>query len=84
MSVKGRPEILFPLFGDIQKLKGIGPKTVPAFEAAGLARPRDVLLTLPHSGIDRARKRSIRDVVPGEPLTYAEAVRRALAEDGRD
>ena len=27
---------------------------------------------------------SIRDVVPGEPLTYAEAVRRALAEDGRD
>lgn len=24
---------------------------------------------------------SIRDVVPGEPLTYAEAVRRALAED---
>ena len=23
---------------------------------------------------------SIRDVVPGEPLTYAEAVRRALAE----
>ena len=26
---------------------------------------------------------SIRDVVPGEPLTYAEAVRRALAEDAR-
>ncbi len=26
---------------------------------------------------------SIRDVVPGEPLTYAEAVRRALAEDDR-
>ena len=69
MSVKGRPEILFPLFGDIQKLKGIGPKTVPAFEAAGLARPRDVLLTLPHSGIDRARKRSIRDVVPPTVVT---------------
>lgn len=26
---------------------------------------------------------SIRDVVPGEPMTYAEAVRRALAEDDR-
>ena len=64
MSAKGRPEILFPLFGDLQKLKGIGPKSVAAFEAAGLARPRDLLLTLPHSGIDRARKRSIRDVVP--------------------
>ena len=24
---------------------------------------------------------SIRDLVPGEPLTYAEAVRRAVAED---
>ena len=24
---------------------------------------------------------SIRDVVPGEPLTYAESVRRALEED---
>ena len=28
MSAKGRPEILFPLFGDLQKLKGIGPKTL--------------------------------------------------------
>ena len=26
---------------------------------------------------------SIRDVVPGEPMTYAEAVRRALDEDDR-
>jgi hypothetical protein len=26
---------------------------------------------------------SIRDVVPGEPVTYAEAVRRALDEGGR-
>ena len=69
MSATGRPEILFPLFGDLQKLKGIGPKTVPVFEAAGLARPRDVLMTLPHSGIDRARKPSIRDVVPPAVVT---------------
>jgi hypothetical protein len=26
---------------------------------------------------------AIRDLVPGEPLTYAEAVRRALEEDGQ-
>ncbi|SDE10511.1 ATP-dependent DNA helicase RecG [Limimaricola pyoseonensis] len=64
MSVKGRPEILFPLFGDLKALDGIGPKTAQAFEAAGLTRPRDVVLTLPHSGIDRTRRRSLREVVP--------------------
>jgi hypothetical protein len=26
---------------------------------------------------------SIRDIVPGEPLTYQEAVRRAVEESGR-
>ncbi len=64
MTSRGRPEILFPLFGDLKTLDGIGPKTAQTFETAGLARPRDLLFTLPHSGIDRSRRASVRDVVP--------------------
>lgn len=60
----GRPPILFPLFAEVETLPGIGPKTAQVFAAAGLARPRDVALTLPHSVIDRRPVATIRDVVP--------------------
>jgi DNA ligase (NAD+) len=35
-----RPEILFPLFANLETLDGIGPKTARAFEALGVTRPR--------------------------------------------
>ncbi len=64
--MSGRPEILFPLFGSLTKLDGIGPKTAQILENAGVRTPLDVLYTLPHSGVDRSRRASIRDVVaPG-------------------
>ncbi|MDZ4312923.1 MAG: ATP-dependent DNA helicase RecG [Cypionkella sp.] len=59
-----RPEILFPLFAGLETLDGIGPKTAKAFEALGVEKPKDLLFLLPHSGVDRSRKASIRDVVP--------------------
>jgi len=59
-----RPEILFPLFAGLDTLAGIGPKTAKAFAALGVERPKDLLFLLPHSGIDRSRKASVRDVVP--------------------
>ncbi len=62
----GRPEILFPLFADLTKLDGVGPKTATLFEQLHVEKPKDLLLTLPGSGIDRSRKASIRDaVLPG-------------------
>ncbi|MDO9637459.1 MAG: ATP-dependent DNA helicase RecG [Pseudotabrizicola sp.] len=64
-----RPEILFPLFADLETLEGVGPKTARAMEALGVTRPRDLLFLLPHSGIDRSRKTSVRDVVPPCVLT---------------
>ncbi|PYE86202.1 ATP-dependent DNA helicase RecG [Pseudoroseicyclus aestuarii] len=70
---KGRPEALFPLFGSVTALPGIGPKLSRQLEAAGLGRPRDLLLTLPGSGVDRTRRRSIREVVP--PCTVTVEVR---------
>lgn len=58
----GRPEILWPLFGALEKLNGIGPKSALALAAAHIEKPRDLLFTLPHSGVDRARRASILEV----------------------
>jgi ATP-dependent DNA helicase RecG len=57
-----RPEILFPLFAEITKLAGVGAKTAKYFEALGIAKPRDLLFTLPHSGISRNIRNSIREI----------------------
>ena len=65
----GRPEILFPLFGDLTGLDGIGPKGAQQLANADIEKPRDLLLTLPHSGIDRSRRRSIREGTPGDICT---------------
>ncbi|MBI1418024.1 MAG: ATP-dependent DNA helicase RecG [Limimaricola sp.] len=59
----GRPERLFPLFGALTALDGIGPKTARIFAAAGIEKPRDLLFTLPLSGVDRHRRATIREVV---------------------
>ncbi len=59
----GRPEILFPLFGAMIALDGVGPKTAQLLDAAGISRPRDLLFTLPQGGVDRRRRASIREVV---------------------
>ncbi|ETW14163.1 ATP-dependent DNA helicase RecG [Roseivivax marinus] len=58
--MSARPEALFPLFGDLTGLDGIGPKTAQALGQAGIEAPRDLLFTLPHSGIDRALRPTIR------------------------
>ncbi|WP_296426722.1 ATP-dependent DNA helicase RecG [Yoonia sp.] len=67
--MSGRPEVLFPLFGGLTKLDGIGPKTAQALEGAGIANPRDLLMTLPQSGVDRRRRASIREVIAPATVT---------------
>ncbi len=59
-----RPEILFPLFADLETLDGIGPKTAKTLGVMDIAAPRDLLFTLPHTGVDRA----LRDTVEGAAL----------------
>ena len=60
----GRPEILFPLFADLEPLEGVGPKTAKNFAGLDVEKPRDLLFTLPYSGIDRRR----RDTILGADL----------------
>ena len=61
-----RPEILFPLFGEITSLKGIGPRTAQALEKVEITRPRDLIFTLPSGGVDRRRRASVQGAaLPG-------------------
>jgi ATP-dependent DNA helicase RecG len=64
-----RPEALFPLFAELETLPGIGPKAAKALGALGVTRPKDLLYLLPHSGVDRALRGSVREVTPPATLT---------------
>ena len=63
------------------------PVLTPGLSSRWLALVTDVDVTTGRNLIDSmgievvVTEQRIREVVPGEPLTYAEAVRRALAED---
>ena len=65
----GRPEILFPLFSDLTKLDGVGPKTAQALGALNVTKPRDLLFTLPASGIDRKVRETVQGAEQGEVVT---------------
>ena len=60
----GRPPILYPLFAGLETLEGIGPKTARTMATLHIEAPRDLLFTLPTSGVDRER----RDTVLGAEL----------------
>ncbi|CAM3498894.1 NAD(P)H-binding protein [Nocardioides zeicaulis] len=66
------------------------PLLTPGLSSRWLALVTDVDVTTGRNLIDSmstevvVRDTSIRDVVPGEPLTYQEAVRRALAERAQE
>lgn len=64
-----RPEILFPLFGTLEGLDGIGPKTARLFKGLQVETPRDLIFVLPHAGIDRRLRTSVREVTPPEVAT---------------
>lgn len=59
-----RPETLFPLFAGLETLPGVGPKIAKSLAGLAIEAPRDLLFTLPQSGIDRRK----RDTVQGADL----------------
>jgi ATP-dependent DNA helicase RecG len=67
----GRPEQLFPLFAGLEKLTGVGPKTAALMAQLYVVAPRDLLFTLPYSGVDRALKPTIKDAFLPATLTVA-------------
>lgn len=80
---KGRPPALFPLFAGIDTLPGIGPKGRAALEQMGIDKPRDLILTLPSSGITRRRIQRLADARAPEIVTVGVTVVRHHAPQVR-
>ncbi|QFT60055.1 ATP-dependent DNA helicase RecG [Sulfitobacter sp. THAF37] len=72
--MKGRPEALFPLFAGLETLEGVGPKTAQTLGQLSVIAPRDLLFTLPYSGIDRRLRSTVRDAVLPAVVTVAVTV----------
>lgn len=82
---KGRPPALFPLFASVETLPGVGPRAAEALDGMGITRPRDLLLTLPTSGVRRRRIARLADAQPPETVTVTVTVARHVppASKGR-
>ncbi len=64
--MSGRPEILFPLFAELETLEGVGPKVARTMSALDVEKPRDLLFTLPYSGVDRRKRQTVQGAdLPG-------------------
>jgi ATP-dependent DNA helicase RecG len=63
-----RPEILFPLFGPITSLKGVGERVAPLLERVAGPRVRD-LVFLPPQGLVLRRPARAADFAEGEAQT---------------
>ncbi|TMM54485.1 ATP-dependent DNA helicase RecG [Sulfitobacter sabulilitoris] len=70
----GRPEALFALFSGLETLTGVGPKTAQMLANLGVVAPRDLLFTLPYSGIDRRLLATVKDVVLPATVTVAVSI----------
>ncbi|UFM63491.1 ATP-dependent DNA helicase RecG [Paracoccus sp. MA] len=75
-GVTGRPPALFPLFAGVETLPGVGLRAAEAFAQMGVTRLRDLILTLPHSGIRRRPIARLADARPPEIVTVAITVQR--------
>jgi ATP-dependent DNA helicase RecG len=50
-----RPEILNPLFTEVEALKGVGPQVVTMLRKLGIERVVDLLYHLPTGSIERIK-----------------------------
>lgn len=64
-----RPEALFPYFGDIERLAGVGKRTKLLFERLMGTRMLDLLFHLPVGVIDRSYRPTLANAVPGSIAT---------------
>jgi len=63
-----RPDLLNPLFAEIDVLKGVGPALAKPLERLGLSRVVDVLFHLPTGSVTRHRVARLDDAVPGDTV----------------
>jgi ATP-dependent DNA helicase RecG len=63
-----RPEILNPLFAEVETLKGVGPQVAKMLKKLGLTRVVDLLYHLPTGAIERIRADHASPVLLGRNL----------------
>ena len=75
-----RPDVLNPLFTEIEALKGVGPQLAKALKRIGLTRVVDLLYHLPTGVIERAHAKAVTPVLLGrvvvlelKPFEYRQA-----------
>ncbi|PTQ10187.1 ATP-dependent DNA helicase RecG [Sphingomonas oleivorans] len=64
-----RPDILNPLFAEVEVLKGIGPGLAKPLKRLGLLRAVDIVFHLPVSWIDRKRAETVDQADIGRIIT---------------
>lgn len=74
--MSARPEILFPLFASLETLPGVGAKTAKTFGNMEIEAPRDLIFTLPTSGVDRRLRPTLKDVVLPATVTVEVTIER--------
>ncbi len=78
-----RPDILNPLFAEVEVLKGVGPALAKPLHRLGLNRVVDVLFHLPVSWIDRKRVAVLDEGDVGRMITVALTARDYRQGGGR-
>ena len=63
-----RPDLLNPLFADIDSLRGVGPALAKPLDRLGLRRVVDVLFHLPTGAVTRHRVDRLDDATAGETI----------------
>ncbi|MEW4448162.1 ATP-dependent DNA helicase RecG [Qipengyuania sp. JC766] len=66
-----RPDILNPLFAEVEILDGVGPKLKKPLGRLGLERLRDIAFHLPERFVTRRAVRDLDDAHPGENIIVA-------------
>ncbi len=64
-----RPEILNPLFAEVEVLKGVGPAVAKPLKRLGVERVVDVLFHLPNGWIERKRVETVDMADAGQVVT---------------
>jgi ATP-dependent DNA helicase RecG len=78
-----RPDILNPLFAEVEVLKGIGPALAKPLHRLGLNRVVDVLFHLPGGWIDRKRVAALDEADVGRTITVEVTARDYRQSGGR-
>lgn len=82
-SIKGRPPVLFPLFAQVETLKGVGPRSAAVLAQMGITRPRDLIMTLPTGGVSRRKVDRVADLRPPENAIVTVEIRRHAPPSAR-